>query len=225
MTGGMLAVLLLASMCWGQQVKLPAEVKGEAGAFIKVPAETDGKEVRWYSPDKGLQVFPVELLRDSKTAVVTGAKGRYRLIAWTAKGDVPSDPAICTVIIGDVPPGPGPVPPDPTDPLTKTLQAAFDKESAADKAALKASLTALYRQASEVTNKPEIVTWGQLFTVIKTASGTLGTLGKLPTLQAAVGEELKKVFPTDAAKTMTTDDRVLAAQTFKRLATAMEGVR
>lgn len=116
-------VLLLASGVWGQQVKLPAEARGEVGSFIKVPADTEGKEVRWYSPDKGLQVFPVELLKDSKTAVVTATTpGRYRLVAWTAKGDVPSDPAICVVIVGDappippVPPDPGPKPPDPPGP-------------------------------------------------------------------------------------------------------------
>lgn len=112
-----LTLLLLALPLWGQSIKLPAEAKGEPGAFVKIPADTDGKEVRWYSPDKGLQVFPVELLKDSKTAVVTAnAPGRYRLIAWTAKGDVPSDPAICVVVIGDAPPDPGPNPPKPPDP-------------------------------------------------------------------------------------------------------------
>jgi hypothetical protein len=119
-TVGLLTLVLLACPLWAQAIKLPAEAKGEPGAFVKIPSETDGKEVRWYSPDKGLQVFPVELLRDSKTAVVTAtAPGRYRLIAWTAKGDAPSDPAVCVVIIGDappVPPDPGPNPPKPPDP-------------------------------------------------------------------------------------------------------------
>lgn len=118
----LLLPLLLALPAWGQTITLPKEVRGEPGSFIKVPAATDCKEVRWYSPDKGLECFPVELLKDSKTAVVTAtAKGRYRLVCWTAKGDSPSDPAVCVVVIGDAPdpgpgPGPGPNPPDPPQP-------------------------------------------------------------------------------------------------------------
>lgn len=134
----MMIALLLACGGWSQTVKLPAEVKAEPGAFVKVPAELPdgGKEVRWYSPDKGLQVFPVELLKDSKTAVViANAPGRYRLVAWTAKGDVPSDPAVCVVIVGDVPPvppdpGPGPKPPDPQPASVKRVLIVFESAEA-----------------------------------------------------------------------------------------------
>lgn len=118
----LITLLLWPAMLWGQAIKLPATVSGDPGAFIRVPSETAEKEVRWYAVDRGLQLFPVELLKDSKTAVViANAKGRYRIIAWTAKGDIPSLHAECTVIIGDappVPPGPdpGPKPPDPPTP-------------------------------------------------------------------------------------------------------------
>jgi len=117
-------LLFLASTCQAQSLTLPAEVKGDPGAFLSVPATTDGKVVRWVALDAGLNIFPVELLKDSKTAVVTAPKGRYRLLAYTALGDVPSAPAICTVIIGEappIPPGPGPGPdPGPTpDPDVK----------------------------------------------------------------------------------------------------------
>lgn len=228
---GVLLLLLLTAPAWAQSVRLPAEAKGEPGAFVKVPADTDGAHVRWYSPDRGLQLFPVELLKDSKTAVVTAtAPGRYRLVAWTAKGDVPSDPAVCVVVIGEPGPEPGPgptppVPPVPPDPLTKTLQAAYDRETDAKKTELKASLAALYRQGAEVASKPEITTWGQLFNVMKSAATTLGVSGKLPVVQEAVATDLKDRLPTDGTKTLTTDDRVLAAQTFKRIAGALEGVK
>lgn len=47
------------------------------------------------------------------------AKGRYEVVAWNAKGDVASDLAVCTVVIGGVPPvppDPGPNPPVPPVP-------------------------------------------------------------------------------------------------------------
>lgn len=114
-----LLLLLLAVPAWSQTIRLPVEVKGDPGTFIRVVADTDGAHVRWYALDSGLALFPVDLLKDSKTAVVIAqAKGRYRLIAWTAKGDVPSLAVETVVVIGEVPPvPPGPVPPGPVPPV------------------------------------------------------------------------------------------------------------
>jgi hypothetical protein len=97
---------------------LPETVDGPVGGFITVAAETNGTVVRWHAIDPGLNLFPVELLRDSRAAVVTSSRaGRYRLLAYTALGDVPSDPETVTVIVGDAPPvPPGPQPPGPTPP-------------------------------------------------------------------------------------------------------------
>lgn len=116
--------LTLASVALGQSVKLPAEVKTEPGLFAVVRAETDCGSLQWVAMDTGLALLPPELLKDSRVAVVQAVKaGRYRLLAYGAKGDVASSPAICTVIVGDapepVPPVP-PVPPDPPVPPTPT---------------------------------------------------------------------------------------------------------
>jgi hypothetical protein len=111
-------LLFLAGACCGAEplLTLPASVSGDPGDYIMVPATTACKEVRWYAVDKGLKVFPVQLLKDSKTAVVSGPAGSYRLMAYTARGDLPSDPAICTVVIGTPGPTPGPTPPAPPVP-------------------------------------------------------------------------------------------------------------
>lgn len=122
-------LLLLPSFAFSQTIELPAEVKGTKGQFIRVPAKTDGTVVMWYSLDEGLNVFPVELLKDSKTAVVSApADGRYRLLAYTALKDSPSLPSICVVVVGNpepAPPGPGPkppIPPKPVDPAPIPLE-------------------------------------------------------------------------------------------------------
>ncbi len=111
--------LMVGAFAFGQSVKLPAEVRGEPGEFIPIKSDSSDKQVKWKSIDKGLNLIPVEMLKDSKTAIVSALKpGRYRLIAWSAKADVPSDLAECIVVIGDVPPvPPGPVPPDPKPPV------------------------------------------------------------------------------------------------------------
>lgn len=116
--------LLLCSPLVAQEIKLPAEIKGMPGEFVVIKAETTDPTVRWFGIDSGLNLFPAHLLKDSKTAVVTAlVSGRYRILAVSAKGDIPSEFAECLVVIGNPPPtpppgpGPGPTPdpqPDPT---------------------------------------------------------------------------------------------------------------
>lgn len=119
----MLVLLAPVLALAGPTLELPSEIKGEPGGFVRVAAKTDGKVVQWLPLDAGLAVFPGDLLRDSKTTVVLAQRaGRYRLLAYTAVGDEPSQPVICTVVIGNAPapgPGPGPDPgpgPGPTPP-------------------------------------------------------------------------------------------------------------
>jgi len=101
-------------------ISIPAEIKGVVGQFIEVPATTNGKTVKWavLYPSTGLNLFPMDLLKDTKTAVaVANADGTYYLHAWTALNNIPSDLATCKIIIGNpVPPQPIPVPPGPNPP-------------------------------------------------------------------------------------------------------------
>jgi hypothetical protein len=112
-----LAILLaLVSVGWGAPpvVKLPAEVSGDAAAFIVVRAEVaDAKAVKFHAIDNGLNVFPSGLLSDPFATVVTSAtKGRFRLLAYSGNEDGPSEPVVVTVVIGNAPP----VVVDPTQP-------------------------------------------------------------------------------------------------------------
>lgn len=229
------ALMLLASPLWAAPptVKIDPEVK-PSGQYVTFLPGGDAVNVL-YVGLSGVDPIPSGVLKDGRMFLLDTRglrEGRYKFTAVGASKEGEQTRVDFVVVVGNVPPGPdpgpGPQPPDPptpTDPLTKALQAAYDKETDADKAKHRASLAALYRQAAEIAAKPEIATWGQLFAVMKSAAGTLGVSGKLPLFQAAVAEELKTRFPTDAARVMTTDDRVLAAQTFKRIAQAAEGVK
>jgi hypothetical protein len=128
-----LTLLLAVAPAGDPGVKLPAEVHGPSGAFITVPADSTGPIVRWYALDPGLNLFPTALLKDTRVAVVTAAQpGRYRLLAWTAAGDQPSEAALCTVVIdGPVPPTPppGPNPPPPTPGLKLWVIVVKDNQS------------------------------------------------------------------------------------------------
>jgi hypothetical protein len=124
------ALLLLAALPVAAYGQAPApltldvpSVSGNATEFIVVRATTTGTNVRWFAKTPGLNVFPADLLKNSLSTVVTAPKdGVYILVAYTARGDMPSEPAFCTVTIGPapvvvVPPGPGPEPPAPPGPV------------------------------------------------------------------------------------------------------------
>ena len=118
-----LIILLTACASFGQTLTLPERVTGTPDDFIRIQATTDCSAVQWVPLDAGLSVFPVELLRDSRTLVVIARKsGSYRVLAHAAKGDVATKPAICLVVVGDVsptPPVPPVPPPNPEPPVSK----------------------------------------------------------------------------------------------------------
>jgi len=97
-------------------LSVPAKVTGQPGSFVTVKADTPGKTVRWLVLDAGLNLFPIDLLKDTHTAVaVSSTPGTYRLLAVTAVADEVSAPAICQVVIEGAAPAPAPTPaPGPT---------------------------------------------------------------------------------------------------------------
>jgi hypothetical protein len=50
----MAAIIVCALPAAAQEIQLPAEVKGNVGEFLKVPATTQGAVVRWRAVDAGL---------------------------------------------------------------------------------------------------------------------------------------------------------------------------
>lgn len=97
---------------------VPANVSGKTGEFVIIVAKSKGKTTKFVSLDSGLTVFPSQLLKDQNTAVViSNGAGTYRVLAYTAESNEPSEPAYITVTIGPGPlPVPSPVPPGPTPP-------------------------------------------------------------------------------------------------------------
>lgn len=221
------ATILLLSTApfgWGAvDLKLPDKVTGEPGEFIRVPATTSGKVVKWVVLDKGLNLFPVDLLKDSKTAVVTAKeKGTYRLMAYTALADDASDPAITKVVVGgeDVKPPP---PPD-VSALGKVLKAAYD--TAPDVAALKA-LTDLYATwATAVLDekKTKVDTWLDLMNALR-ASVAITSIGdKIKPVREALAKHAATKVPSDQNTAMTAEERKKASALFTEIATALKEV-
>ena len=220
-------VLLLVTACPASAaepaVTLPAELKVRPGRLLQIRAETAGKVVKWFCPDSDnadLLPYPGQ----EKTAIFCSpVPGKYRVFAFTAAGDVPSDPAVCCDTVGDPPP---PAPPNPpTDPLTQTLQAAYAQEPAASRSGHRDLLQALYRQAARDTvNQPGLKTLGDLHATLLAARQSLLPEGALGKVREAIAAFLDGQLPRDPAAPLTPDLRGLLTRTFTHVADSLGGL-
>jgi hypothetical protein len=122
----LLILLLLPLAGWGQQVKLPFELKVERGRLVQLAIEYDGDDVKWIMP-RELDAFreydpDPKKIRLRILAPAATKDGTYDLIAIAVKAGKLSEFARCSLVVGDGPKPPDPpVPPVPPDPVVVPL--------------------------------------------------------------------------------------------------------
>ena len=180
-------------------------------------AKTDAKVVVWL-PTAGLvDVVDPELLKDSKTRVVTGKPGSYRVIAIAAPAaDKPIWAETTVSFDGPDPgpgPGPGPVPP-PVDDLPRRLREAYAAETAPGKRGQLINLSAIYSTMADHAEQDQAIT---------TSRGLLEVLNKVKAGMLADGVlvEMRRILAAETAAAIGPPsnaplDRVAAAAMFKR---------
>lgn len=212
-------LLILLAIFHAPVIELPKEISGQPNAFISIPAKTDGNTVKWLTPDKGLNIFPVELLKDTKTLVVTGPEGRFRVYAYTSDQNGPSDAAMCTIIVGS---NPAPDPVNPVDPAnpdkTSDIAEAAKKE---DKEAVK-WLVQFYEELAKASQKEDYKTIGDIFRSAKVAINSRFNPEELSNLRSVIGKRLNSKLPQDPEKIMDKQIRDLMSQVFMQVAKEMK---
>lgn len=222
----LIAVLFFATPLYAVDIKVPDTVKGQPSTFIQIKAETTGKVVKWKSLDPDLSLFPTDLLKDTKTAVVVALRpGKFRLVAVTAAGDEPSDLALVVIDTTDgKPTPPNPPTPTPPTPLTKSLQEAYNKAKDQESLAL---LKSLYEQASDSNFLDKVSTWKQLSDTMGGAAQQLGVRGKLQLVQSVLANEMKSAGfkSADSNVALDADSKKLIADTFTNIAAALGALK
>jgi hypothetical protein len=200
-------------------IQLPASVAGNVGAFIQVPATTTGTAVKWFSVDGGLNLFPTNLLKDTKVAVVTSpTAGSFRLLAWTSDQTGPSDAAVCIVTIGT----PGP-PPSPVDALTQALQTAYGSDTSPTKAAKKTLLQGLYFVAPKnPLSRTDLATIGDVLKVLEADRRNVMQDADLASEQRVIDAYLSAKFA--ATQPLDPPTRAAAGAEFVKVANALGSV-
>jgi hypothetical protein len=225
------ALIIVCVSAWAGQLHavdppvVPAEVKDSVGDWIRVSAISKNP-VQWYSTDKNLKVFPPELLRDSKTAVVTAMKaGRYRLLCWTADNNVPSPAAEVVIVVID---DNGPPPPDPTPPDTGffvDLKRLYDADKSEDKSTTLAKLTGFYKALAGYISKPDSVTVGDFRNDWQAAMNEV--LGDVPAdslsdCRRLIGQKIGAALGSDADAKLDPDIRPKAKSALTEITTALD---
>jgi hypothetical protein len=78
-------------------LRIPPEVQVPLGEPVEIRADTTGKRVIWMALDEELNLRPL----DNRACWLYGVKkGEYRLIAWTAVNNLPTQNAVCIVKVG-----------------------------------------------------------------------------------------------------------------------------
>ncbi|VTS01518.1 unnamed protein product [Gemmata massiliana] len=194
-------------------IKLPPPQKTPAGKLGKLKVETTGKYVRWIAPH-GLDIDPTD---NGRVLYYSGLPGTYELIAYTAAGDVPSEPVRTTVTIGDGTPV-------PVDALrTKILDALRGAAGTSEeKAVWVKDLAALYRAAKKTCADKSLTTTDQLKAKLReAATALLDGDEPLKEVRQVVAGELAALFAGDQ---LTDANRDAAAALFVKLAAVLEAL-
>ena len=225
------ALLFAASCLIGDvPLTLPKEIKGKSGEFVVIRAETACPVVRFVILDAGPNLFPADLLKDEKVCVLLTLKpGTYRVLAYTAKGDVPSLPVIVSVIIeGETPPPPPPTPPQPVDPLAERFQTAYaaDKEPAASKRGQLANLIGLYQAIAELTRDVNhFKNLGDVLTDLQKTAKSMLRADALIEVRKLIAAEVNSTLGTNPTIVLDATMRPRVADCFTRIAKALEQVK
>lgn len=205
----------------GQQVTLPQEIYGQPGQFISIPSVTDCKSVQWVVLDAGLNLFPVELLRDTTTAVVSANNpGKYRVLAYAAKGDVASKPVITTVIIGDPP---EPAPDETTSKLIRELKSLYVSLSEDDKQGKVTKLSGLYASFASTVKGEEVQTAGELLGLCKEATARMLSPSDLREIRVRLQSEMSG-FPVDPDVKLDDKIKKMISGKFMEISKALERI-
>lgn len=214
--------LILAALAADPTVSLPPAVVARPGRLVQIAAKTDCKLIRWYLAGDDADLIVMESTRSAIFSAM--APGRYKILAWTAAGDIPSEPAVCVVTVGSAPPvPPGPV--APTDPLTLALKGLLEANQDPDKLKQLAALADVYRRAGRAATDPEIKTAGDLFAFARRQAVAVLPPMALEAIRARLGEELAAVLPMDPDAALTPSIRTAATEIYNKLAEILESLK
>jgi hypothetical protein len=221
------------------KITMPEALATEAGVPVIVSVQTNGRIVKWVPPERFAakpDYYMMPASTENSWYFVAPAAGLYRIGAYTALGDAPSDIVHCVVTVGKPGPGPSPVPvpvpPDPTNPLVAQLSPIYVAALETNKADLVKRIAKAHRETGARWCKDaSIKTAADLQKQLK--SEVALELGALDNKDAPVLNALRRKLaaiesehlPPGLAASLSESDRADASLIFVQVADALEQLK
>lgn len=215
-------VHLFLALLLGQNpaINLPKDLTVKPGRLLKIEATTQGKAIRWVNTSDDADLIVSE---SGRWAIFSSTvPGVYKIFAWTAQGDIPSEASICAILVGD--PNPIPNPPLPEDALKTAIKAIYGADNSPNKKIWKDSLQAVYSEVAKAASDIDIRTAGELFSIARKSSQKILPANALQSIREKIANDLDSQLPTDPGEELTVEIRNKAAKLFNRYADILGGI-
>lgn len=204
-------LILLLLLAQQPDITLPPTVQVATGDYAVVKAVTKGDTVVYVPLSDGLKVLDPALLKDPKTFVATGKPGSYRLLAYSAVDNKPTQPAYTTITIGESPkPEPGA--------LQKAMDAVWKTVEDAEKNVQKNRMIEGFGQIDQ----SQISTVADLNREVKEKVGSKLEPQQLRSLRDLISGHLLAVFGRSGSAPV---DAAVLAKTIDEITKGLEGLK
>lgn len=213
---------LFLALILGQapSINLPKDLTVKPGRLLKIEATSAGKSIRWANTSDDADLIVSE---SGRWAIFSSTvPGAYKVFAWTASADTPSEASICHILVSE--PNPQPNPPTPNDTLKNSIKAIYGADGSPGKKGYKDALQALWLEIGRKSADIDIRTTGELFAIAKASSvKILPPMALLP-IREKIAEDINTNLPTDPQAELTVEIRTKAAKLFNRYAEILGGL-
>lgn len=206
------------------KIEVADTVKAKPGRLLKISATTNCKTIKWFSASEDADLIASE---SGLWAIFCASKpGSYRVFLYSAKGDDPTDPKLCTVLVEGEKPTPTPPQPDPlpepANVLEQQLKPLYAADGSKDKQSNTAMLADVYFKMAIAAKDEKILTVKDLYEY-----GRRLSLQTIPTeainpIRDTVGSYLDKKLPLDTQQQLTAESRSLCSSEFSFVSTTLQ---
>jgi hypothetical protein len=188
---------ILTFLLFGQDLTFKPEYVAKPNEYVVVSPESGSGIVKYVPLSDGLNVLDSKLLKNPSSLVVIGKSGKYKVLAYTAVNNTPSDPIFFHIVIGDQP--------KPNNELEQIINSVYGADSTANKVQYKDKMLTGFRAVLEDIGNMSTV--GELNVAIREKVSAKLAAGEGGALRSVLKDELSNQFGIDGEKVL---DRELA---------------
>lgn len=182
--------LIMTFLLFGQDLTFKSEYVAKPNEYVVVTPESGTGIVKYVPLSDGLNVLDSKLLKNPSSLVAIGKVGKYKVLAYTAVNNVPSDPIYFNIIIGDQP--------KPNNELEQIINSVYGADSNANKVQYKDKMLAGFKAVlADIGNMSTV---GDLNLSMRDKVSSKLAVGEGGALRSVLKDELASQFGIDGDK-------------------------